>query len=155
MRAQEHDTTSSAECQWKNLYEVIKREKQEALRRLLDLQVRINGMEQQMKEMMVECEKCVEEVHRQRTEAEEQYQTMLTQIEGYMAEQERTVEHWKRCFSQLAALANEAIDGVPRMLAEAESSLFFFNLPREVKIFIEHCKGLVAEMKNMISYARK
>ena len=47
---------------------------------------------------------------------------MLTHIEGYMAEQERTVEHWKRCFSQLAALANGAIDGVPRMLAEAESA---------------------------------
>jgi len=28
MRAQERDTASSAECQWKNLYEVIKREKQ-------------------------------------------------------------------------------------------------------------------------------
>jgi len=129
--------------------------KQEALRRLRDLQVRINEMEQHMKEMMVEYEERVEEVHRQRTEAEEQYQTMLTQIEGYMAEQERTVKHWKRCFSQLATLANGAIDGVPRMLAEVESSLFFFNPPREVKTFIEHCKGLVAEMKNMISRARE
>jgi len=80
---------------------------------------------------------------------------MLTQIVGYMAEQERTVEHWKRCFSQLVALANGAIDGVLRMLAEAESSLFFFNPPREVKTFIEHCKGLVAEMKNMSSCARE
>ena len=120
-----------------------------------DLQVRINGMEQQMKEIMVECEKCVEEVHCQRTKVEEQYQTMLTQMKGYMAEQKGTVKHWKRCFSQLAALANGAIDGVPRMLAEAESSLFFFNPPREVKIFIEHCKGLVVEMKNMISRARE
>ena len=56
MRAQERDTASSVERQWKNLYEVIKREKQEALRRLRDLQVRINGMERQMKEMMVKCE---------------------------------------------------------------------------------------------------
>jgi len=78
MRAQECDIASSAERQWKSLYEVIKREKQEALRRLRDLQVLINEMEQQMKEMMVECEEHVEEVHRQRTEAEEQYQTMLT-----------------------------------------------------------------------------
>jgi len=54
----------------------------------------------------------------------------------------------------LAALANGAIDGVPRMLSEAESSLFFFNPPSEVKIFIEHCKGLVAEMKSMIAHAR-
>jgi len=44
MRAQERDTASSAESQWKNLYEVIKREKQEVLRRLCDLQVRINEM---------------------------------------------------------------------------------------------------------------
>ena len=78
MRAQECDIASSAERQWKSLYEVIKREKQEALRRLRDLQVLINKMEQQMKEMMVECEERVEEVHRQRTEEEEQYQTMLT-----------------------------------------------------------------------------
>jgi len=56
MRAQERDTASLAERQWKSLYEVIKREKQEALRRLPDLQVRINEMEQHMKEMMVECE---------------------------------------------------------------------------------------------------
>jgi len=64
MRAQERDTASSAERQWKSLYEVIKREKQEALRRLCDLQVRINKMEYQMKEMIVECEERVEEVHR-------------------------------------------------------------------------------------------
>jgi len=54
MRVQERDTASSAERQWKNLYEVIKREKQEALRRLRDFQVKINEMEQQMKEMMAE-----------------------------------------------------------------------------------------------------
>jgi len=45
MRAQERDIASSVERQLKNLYEVIKREKQETLRRLRDLQVRINGME--------------------------------------------------------------------------------------------------------------
>ena len=38
-----------------------------------DLQVRINEMEQHMKEMMVECEERVEEVHRQLIEAKEQY----------------------------------------------------------------------------------
>jgi len=108
-----------------------------------------------MKELVVECDERVGEVHRQQAEAEEQYQTMLTQVEGYMAEQEGTIEHCKRCFSQLAALANGAIDGVPRMLAEAESSLFFFNPPREVKTFIEHYKGLVAKMKSMISHARE
>jgi len=48
-----------------------------------------------------------------------------------------------------------AIDGIPRMLGEAESSLFFLNPPTEVKIFIEHCKGLVVEMKNMINRARE
>jgi len=52
---------------------VIKREKQEALRRLCDLQVKVNGMEQQMKEVIIECEERVEEVHRRGTEAEEQY----------------------------------------------------------------------------------
>jgi len=136
------------------LYEGIKREKQEALRRLRDLEVEINNMKQQMKEMMIECEERVGEEHRQRIEAEGQYRTMLAQIEGHMAEQERVAAHWRNCFSQLAALANGAIDGVPRMLSEVESSLFFFNPLSEVKIFIEHCKGLVVEMKSMIARAR-
>ena len=86
MRAQERDIASSAERQWKSLYEDIKREKQEALRRLHDLQVEVNDMEQQMKEVMIECEEQVGEEHRQRIEAEEQYQTVLAQIEGHMDE---------------------------------------------------------------------
>jgi len=102
---------------------------------LHDLQVEVNGMEQQMKEMMIECEERVREDHRQRIEAEEQYQTMLAQIEGHMAEQERMAVHWRNCFSQFVALANGAIDRVPRMLSEAESLVFFFNPPSEVKIF--------------------
>jgi len=37
---------------------------------------------------------------------------------------------------KIVALANGAIDGVPK--SEAESALFFFNPMNEVKIFIEH-----------------
>jgi len=65
MRAQERDIASSTERQWKSLYEDIKREKQATLRRLCDLQVEVNGMEQQMKEVMIECEERVGEEHRQ------------------------------------------------------------------------------------------
>jgi len=40
------------------------------------------------------------------------YQTLITQMEGYIEEHEKIVEYWKTCFSQLAALANRAIDVV-------------------------------------------
>jgi len=51
-RAQEQNVVSSAERQWKNLYENIKKEKQESLEELRELQIVVNGMEQQAKEMM-------------------------------------------------------------------------------------------------------
>jgi len=51
-KAQERNVVSSAERQWKNLYENIKKEKQEALEQLHELQIMVNGMEQQAKEMM-------------------------------------------------------------------------------------------------------
>jgi len=58
-------------------------------------------------------------------------------------------------FSQLAALANGATDGITKMLREAEVALTFYNLPKEVKNFLEHCKWLVGTMKNMITRAKR
>jgi len=53
-------------------------------------------------------------------ETKERHQIMMTQLENYIADQERDIIHWKSCFSQLAALANRAIDEVLRMLREAD-----------------------------------
>jgi len=73
----------------------------------------------------------------------------------YSVEQEMAMEHWRRCFSQLACLANGAIEGIPRLLAEAEAALPIFNPPREIEAFFSHCKKLIREMNNMIARARE
>jgi len=81
-------------------------------------------------------------------------QTVMAQAEGFMAEQEKVAEYWKNYFSQLASLANGAIDDVLRMLSNVESSLKFYNPPEDITIFIEHCKQLVGVMNGFIARAR-
>ena len=87
-------------------------------------------------------------------ETEERHQIMMTQLENHIADQERDITHWRTCFSQLAVLTNGAIEDVPRMLREADSSLMFFNFPDSVQIFINHCKYLVEQMKVIIARSR-
>jgi len=53
----------------------------------------------------------------------------------------------------LAALANGAIDDVPRMLREVDVVTFRDPL-REVQIFLNYCKWLVEQMKSLIDRAR-
>ena len=153
-RAQERDVVSSVERQWKNLYENIKKEKHEALEQLRKLQIVINAMEQQAKEMMETYEGRINDEHWQRIEVEERLQTVMAQAKGFMAEREKVAEYWKNCFSQLASIANGAIDDVPWMLSNAESSLKFYNPPEDITVFIEHCKQLVGVMKDFIARAR-
>jgi len=88
-------------------------------------------------------------------ETEEKHKIMVTHLQNHIAEQEGVIIHWKTRFSQLAALANEAIDEVPRMLREADISLMFFNPPEKVQNFLNHCKFLVDEMKNIVARAKK
>jgi len=54
----------------------------------------------------------------------------------------------------LASLANGAMEDVPRMLREADVSLIFRTVPKEVESFIEHCKWLVGLMKEMVARSR-
>ena len=58
-------------------------------------------------------------------------------------------------FLTAAALANGAIEEIPRLLAEAETALPIFNLPREIEAFFNHCKKLMREMKSMIVRVRE
>jgi len=153
-KAQEWNVVSSAERQWKNLYENIKKEKQEALEQLHELQIMVNGMEQQAKKMMGTYEQRINDEYSQRREVEEKLQTVMAQAECFMAEREKVAEYWRNCFSQLASLANGAIGDVPRMLFNVELSLKFYNPPEDITIFIEHCKQLVGAMKGFIARAR-
>jgi len=41
------------------------------------------------------------------------------------------------------------------MLREADISLMFFNLPEKVQNFLNHCKFLVDEMKNIVACSKK
>jgi len=85
----------------------------------------------------------------QRLEEEINYLTQIVQLEERL--EEHITKHWKMCFSQLAALANGAIEDVPRMLREADVSLTFRTVPKEVETFLDHCKWLVGLMKNMVA----
>jgi len=76
-------------------------------------------------------------------------------LQNHIAEHDEARIHCKRCFSQLIALANGAIDEVPRMLREADATLMFFNLPEKVQDFLNHCKYLVEEMKSIVAHAKK
>jgi len=124
MRVQERNTTLLAEHQWKNLYEDIKRDKQEVVKRLQDLQIQVNFMEQQVEETIVICEERVNKERVLLLELEERHQAAMTRARDYMVEQEKDVAHWQRNFSQLAALASGAIEDVPRMLREADTVTF-------------------------------
>jgi len=131
-----------------------RQDKQKIMKELYDLQDRFHSTESQMKEIMSEYEEKLKEEHWQKMEAEERHQMVMTQLENHIADQERDIIHWRTCFSQLAALANGAIEDVPRMLREADSSMMFFNFPDSAQTFLNHCKYLVEQMKVMIARSR-
>jgi len=132
MRAREWETTMHAERQ-----ETIQ-DRQNIMEELYDLQDRFHSTESRMNEIMSEYEEKLKEEQWQKIEAEERQQMMITQLENHIADQERDIIYWKTCFSQLAALANGAMEDVPRMLREADSSLMFFNFPDSVQTFLNH-----------------
>ena len=167
--------------QWKQLYEEARRDKREALKRLREAQVQGQEAGHQMKEMATSFEAELNQERWKSAEAEKEYRAMLKQMEDYIeeqeerwrsmefeerhqalirrmkehiAEQETDVKHWKESFSQLAALANGAIEDIPRMVLEAEASTHFCSPPVEVERFINHCKWLIGEMKSFITRAR-
>jgi len=89
-----------------------------------------------------------------RLEEEVNYTAKIIQLEESLEERDQTLRYWKTRFSQLASLANGVIEDVPRMLKEADVSLMFRPVPKEVESFVEHCKGLVGLMKKMVARNR-
>jgi len=154
-KAREWDRTLHSERQWKKSYDEVRQDRQKVLKELYDLQVRFNNTESQMKEIMSEYEERMQDKQWHRMEIEEKHEIIVTQLQNHITDQEEVIIHWKTRFSQLAALANGAIDEVPRMLHEADVSLMFFNLPEKVQNFLNHCKFLVDEMKNIIANVKK
>ncbi|KOM47095.1 hypothetical protein LR48_Vigan07g079900 [Vigna angularis] len=181
MRVKEKNAALEEGKQWKHLYEEAKRDKREALKRLREAQVQVEKAGHEMKEMAVSFESDMSQERWKLAEAEEEHRTMIKQMEEYIeeqeerwrltefeerhqalvkrmedhiAEQEVVVRHWKESFSQLAALANEAIEDIPKMVLDAEASIHFYSPPEGIKLFINHCKWLVGEMKSFIARAR-
>jgi len=103
----------------------------------------------------MEYEERLKEEQWQRVEIEEKHQAIMIQMEHLIAEQGNAVAHWKIWFSQLDVLATGAINGITKMLRKAEVVLTFYNPPKEVENFLEHCKWLVGIMKNMITRAKR
>ena len=93
MRVQERNTALLAERQWKNLYEDIKRDKQEVVKGLQDLQMQVNAIEHQVEEIMVICEERVNKERMLLLELEERHQAAMTRARDYMAKQEKDVIH--------------------------------------------------------------
>ena len=93
MRVQERNTALLVECQWKNLYEDIKKDKQEIVKRLQDLQIQVNVMEYQVEETMVICEERVNKERMLVLKLEERHQDEMTRARDYMVEQEKDVVH--------------------------------------------------------------
>ena len=108
-----------------------------------------------MREVVSTCEVKMDEERWHRAELEKEHRKVISQMNEYTTEQEMSIEHYKRCFSQLAALANGAIEEIPRLLAEAETPLAIFNPPREIESFFNHCKKLMREMTSMIVRVRE
>ncbi|KOM50681.1 hypothetical protein LR48_Vigan08g150800 [Vigna angularis] len=76
-------------------------------------------------------------------------------LEGYLHrldEEERA--NWMISLSQLACLTNEAIEGVLKLLPDAESAMAIFNPPKGIETFLNCCKKQIGEMKNLMDEAR-
>ena len=154
-RVREWEGVASSEYQWKMAYEEASWNKRMLTRELHDLQTKFDNIEAQMKDIVEEYEGKIKSEQWYRTEMEEKHEVMVTQLQNHIAEQDEAIIHWKRCFSQLVALANGAIDEVPRMWREADATLKFFNLLEKVQDFLNHCKYLVEEMKSIVARAKK
>ncbi|XP_052725996.1 uncharacterized protein LOC128194434 [Vigna angularis] len=182
MRVKEKNATLEEGKQWRLLYEEAKRDKREALKRLREAQVQVEKAGHEMKEMALSFETDMNQERWKLAEAEEEHRSMIKQMEEYIEEQEErwrslefgerhhalikqmkdhiamqeeAVKHWKGSFSQLAMLANRAIEDIPKMVLDAEATTHFCNPPPEIMLFINHCKWLVGEMKAFIARVRK
>ena len=62
------------------MYEEVKRDKKEALKRLHEAQIKINKMEQQMKEIMMTYDMKMNEERQHQAESEKRYQEMIAQM---------------------------------------------------------------------------
>ena len=134
----------------KDLCDEFKRDKQEALEKLQDIQIKLNDAEQQVEEAVAKLEK--ERLHH--AESEKRHRELMVQMNEYVVEQGRITEHWKTCFSQLASLANGAIENVPKLLVDDESAMSIFNPPKGIEAFLNHYKKLMEEMKNVMVRAQ-
>jgi len=149
-RNYEIDEAFSIVSMWIVMYDESRRENTEVLDKFHDLQGRINDMEHSVEEWENKANKECE----LRLEEEANYTTKIVQLEESIEEREQTLGYWKTRFSQLASLANGAIEDVPRMLREADVSLMFRPVPKEAESFVEHCKWLVGLMKEMVTRNR-
>jgi len=147
---QEIDEAFSIMSKWIGLHDEARRENKEVLKKLHDLKIRINDIEH----LVEEWEDKANKEREQRLEEEVNYTAKIVQLEERLEEREWTLGYWKTYFSQLASLANGAIEDVPRMLREADASLMFHTVPKEVESFIEYCKWLVGLMKEMVARSK-
>jgi len=85
-----------------------------------------------------------------RVELEEENQRLIIEC----AKLKGDAEYWRGYSSKLAAIANGAIEDVPKVLTNTEIAMPIFNPPKAIEDLLGYCRKLVGEMKNIVARAR-
>ncbi|XP_022631968.1 uncharacterized protein LOC111240700 [Vigna radiata var. radiata] len=150
LKDREYEIVEISERVMKQMCDEFKRDKEKALEDLRKMHIRMDDAEQQAKAAMAKLKK--ERWHR--AETEKKHRELINQLRECIVEQRQVIENWRRSFSQLASLANEAIKDVPGLLADAESVMPIFNPPKKIETFLNYCKKLIRKIKNVMARAR-
>ncbi|XP_061338461.1 uncharacterized protein LOC133285268 [Gastrolobium bilobum] len=140
LRGQERDKALAENQQIKKSLRSSKAAEKDALRQAAHIQ-------QHMEEVVAGYQDVIqrgqEDMQRLRDHIQEQ-EAVITEIR-------EDVAFWMTRFSNLVKIANRAIIDVPDLLKMADMMVNPLSTPMEICDFIDHCKDLVREMKQLVS----
>ena len=64
-------------------------------------------------------------------------------------------DRWRDEFAKLAAFSNMVIESLPKKLAKAEIAMSYYEVPSDIKKFMEYCKEMVEYYKEELAEAKK
>ncbi|GAU24439.1 hypothetical protein TSUD_364230 [Trifolium subterraneum] len=62
---------------------------------------------------------------------------------------------WRDEFAKLAAFSNMVIEDLPKKLAKAEIAMSYYEIPSDIKKFMEYCKEMVEYYKEELTEAKR
>jgi len=117
--------------------------KRETKKMVLEYEDKIREKKQKVKQAMMKHQAFM-------TRKDEHIQDLLSQIkekDGIIYNCRMDVVYYIAHFANLVWVANEAIEGVPKLLKIVDAATHSFTPPPEILNFIEHCKELVWSMR--------